>query len=61
MDLFIKISMCISIVGVILRGLLVAFASCYPRIVSYDRWEDVLYIFSGLVWAFWAWSLVYNR
>ena len=43
--------------GRILRGCL-SVASCYPRIVSYDRWEDV-HTFSAGSYMFWGLVPVY--
>jgi hypothetical protein len=60
MHLFIKTSMWLALVGVILRGVVVATRSEYPRSVEYERWEDVLHMFGGAAWTFWAWSLIYR-
>lgn len=47
--------MCLSIISALLRLFCLAFIENYPRIITYERWEDVLFTIVFIIWAFAIW------
>lgn len=58
MELYIKVSFWLGVVGVVLRMLLMCIAS-YPRTTNYSLAEDNVYLLITIGSCIWAGSLVY--
>lgn len=57
MDLFIKTSITLSFIGVLLR--FVSLVACdYPQQVTYSRAEHGFMVVVGVLWCLWGWSVL---